>query len=646
MTAADVARGRIAFGSPTVVSDGPGRGVWWQERRPHEAGRTALVRHDASGGARDVLGAPWSVTHRVHEYGGRAHLVLPDGSVLFTHAADQRIHRARPGRDPVPLSPPPAEAADARYADLVLGPDGTEVWCVREQDTGGGTVRCLAAVPLDGAASTDPSAVRVLAEGSRFYAAPTVSPDGARLAYLTWDHPRMPWDGTELRVAAVTKDGTLAEPVTVLGGPEESVLAPRWRDAGHLYAVSDASGWWNPHLIPLDGTPPRPLHLAPEEFAQPPWELGECPYGVLGDGRLAVLHGRGPLRLGVLDPRDGTLRDVPLPYDSWEGDLAVAGDTVVGVAASPTLARAVVRVDVGTGRHEVLARQTDRLPPAHALPVPYELTVPGSAGSPVQAYVYPPTAPLPGDPDGHTPWVVWVHGGPTGFAGPELDLAKAYFTGHGVGVVDVNYTGSSGFGRAHRDRLRGRWGVADVEDIAAVARELVARGLARAGRIAVRGGSAGGWTVLAAVTSREEFAAGVSYFGVSSLRALAAETHDFESRYIFELVGSADPEVYARREPLGRVGDVRCPVLLLQGLDDPVVPPAQSERFATALRLRGIPHAYLTFPGESHGLRDERNIITAFEAELSFYAQIFGFSPKGIPRLRLTAADGEHPGIP
>lgn len=681
--AADVARARLGFGFPTVIADGPGAGIWWQECRPHEKGRTVLVRHTgapageeppaheppagarhageaapaprAAGGgpphrpgeAAEPLAPHWDVATRVHEYGGRSYLVLPDGDVLFIHRADQRIYRSGPDGDARPLTPAPSPAGPAvRYADLTPGPDG-EVWCVQEErvqeecvreGATDGSVRSLAAVPLCGSAADDPAAVRTLARGADFYACPTVSPDGRTLAYLAWDHPRMPWDGTELRLARILPDGTLAGSTVLRGGPGESVLAPVWRDTTELYAVSDASGWWNLWLLAADGSAARALCPADEEFAEPPWQLGDRPYGVLGDGRLAVLHGRGPLRLGILDPETGTLDDLDLPYDCWDGGIAVDGMTVAGIAGGTRLARSVLAVDVASGRHQVLARQSDRLPPADRLPEPYERVVRGSDGGPVSTYLYAPTGPLPrpagaADTAGKPPWVIWVHGGPTGFAGPALDLGKAYFTSRGIGVADVNYTGSSGYGRDHRDRLRGRWGAAEVEDVVAVARDLVDSGLAAPGRIAVRGASSGGWTVLAAVTSYDIFGAGVSYFGVSSLRTLGMETHSFESRYIFELVGSYDPEVYGEREPLGRAEQVRCPVLLIQGLDDPVVPPAQSERFADALARRNLPYAYLPFAGESHGFRDQANIAACYEAELSFYGQLFGFDPEDVPRL-------------
>ncbi|MFE0424349.1 S9 family peptidase, partial [Streptomyces sp. NPDC058953] len=404
ITAFDVASARLDFGFPSVVAEGPGRGVWWQERRPREKGRTALVRRAAAGPegfAVEPLAPRWDAGTRVHEYGGRSYAVLPDGSVLFVHRADQRIHHSGPDGVVRPLTPAPSPAGpEVRWADLVPGPGG-EVWCVREEEGGPGTgisVRTLAAVPLDGTAADDPAAVRTLASGADFYACPTVSPDGRTLAYLAWDHPRMPWDGTELRLAGIRPDGTTAGTRVLRGGPSESVLAPLWRDDGALYAVSDASGWWNLWLLAADGSTARALFPAEEEFAEPPWRLGDHPYGILGDGRLAVLHGRGPLRLGVLDPEAGTLDDLDLPYDCWTGGIAVAGTTVAGVADGPRLPRSVLAVDVATGGHRVLARQADRLPPAALLPEPYERVVRGSAGTPVPSYVYPPTGPQPPAP--------------------------------------------------------------------------------------------------------------------------------------------------------------------------------------------------------------------------------------------------------
>lgn len=598
----DVARADLHLNWPSAQQGQ----VWWTEDRPDEGGRTTIMRRAADGTRRELLPAPWSARTRVHEYGGRPYTVTGDGQVVFANQADQRLYLL--DDEPAPLTPDDS----ARYADL-LARDG-QVWCVRERHAGDGKVtRAIVSVPLDG------GDVREWVTGGDFYAAPALSPDGRHLAYITWNHPRMPWNGTELRILRLA-DGSSW---TVKGGTTESVLAPQWKDDSHLYLISDWSGWWNLYQIGIYGTSSQALHPAEEEFAWPLWTLGGLPYLVLGDGRLAVLHGRGDLRLGLLDPDTGVLADVDVPYDGWDPALAADGTSLVGIGYGAALPRSVVRLETVTGRVEGLRRGVDELPDIAYLPTPRAVEPQGRFGRQVHGYLYPPTNPEISDSSA-PPYVVFVHGGPTGHARTELDLEKAFFTSRGIGVLDVNYGGSSGYGRAYRDRLKGQWGIVDVEDTIAAAEWLAAEGLADPARIAVRGGSAGGWTVMAACCRSDVFAGGVSYFGVSALAPLAEHTHDFESRYIEWLVGPADPAEFAAREPLALVGGVSCPMLLLQGLDDPVVPPAQSSAFADALSERGIPCTYLSFEGESHGFRKAETRTAALAAELAFYQQLFG----------------------
>jgi dipeptidyl aminopeptidase/acylaminoacyl peptidase len=669
---ADVARMRVGLSFPVITS----AHVWWQETRPSEGGRLAVVRQGPDGVRRDLLPVPWNARTRVHEYGGRSYLPLPDG-FLFANFADQRLYRCRTAGPadaaapeslmaaPEPLTSAPAEEAADRFADFVLSPGGDEVWCVRERHIGRRITRAIVAVPLDGSAAGHAGAVQVLVSGSDFYAFPAPSPDGSALAWICWDHPRMPWDGTELRVAAVGEWRQWA----IMGGKQESVLAPVWRDNRSLYVTSDRSGWWNLYLVNLTepAGAPRPLCPREEEFAAPLWQLGTHPFAVLDDGRLAVSHGTGLSRLGVLDPETGQLADFDLPYQSFSPWLSASGRSVVATAGGPAVPLSVVRVDIpeagrqaGRGQAVVteLRREAEALPDAAYLPVPRAERLAGPSGSVVHALVYPPANPAVTAPDGEPPanpavtapdgelppYIVWVHGGPTSHVVPELDLAKAFFTSRGIGIIDVNYGGSSGYGRAYRERLRGQWGVVDVADVMAAALALAEAGEADGKRLGVRGGSAGGWTALAAVTSGigeaergAVFAAAVSYSGVSDLRGFAAQTHDFESRYLDGLIGPL-PEsgaLYAERAPVGHVSGRTCPILLLQGLDDPIVPPAQSESIATELSARGIPYALITFAGESHGFRKAESIVASLEAELSFYGQIMGFTPPGVPPVPL-----------
>ncbi|MBA9006946.1 S9 family peptidase [Thermomonospora cellulosilytica] len=644
ISAADVARARLRLSFPTVV----GGDVWWQESRPEEGGRTTVVRH--SGGVRtELLQAPWDARTRVHEYGGRSYLPVPAGdghALVFANFEDQRLHRLDPGDPkPRPLTPEPALPGGLRYADFTLSPDGEEIWCVCEGHTSDGVRRAIVAVPLDGRAAGDASAIRELVSGSDFYASPVPSPDGEYLAWVQWSHPRMPWDGTEVRVAAL-EDGRATSPRTVKGGLTESALAPVWRDAGSLYVISDWPGWWNIYQVGLYGESPQALYPAEEEFATPLWQLGGMPYAALGDGRLAVLHGEGDQRLGIYDPETLDLIDLDLPYDDWQAALSADGSTVVGIAGSATETSAVVRLDVTTGAYEVLRREPAEVPDPAYLPTPREERLEGPFGRPVHAYLFPPANPtVEGPEDELPPYVVFVHGGPTSRASSVLSLERAYFTSRGIGVVEVNYGGSSGYGRAYRERLRRQWGVVDVEDAIAAGRALAERGIADPDRLAIRGHSAGGWTTLATVTQSAVFRAAASYYGVSDLQTLLDETHDFESRYLFGLIGPMPgfERAYRERSPLTRADQTACPVLLLQGTDDPVVPPSQSEKFAAALAAKQTPYAYLAFQGESHGFRRAETVVTCLESELAFYGQTLGFTPHNIPEIALTVGEPPAP---
>ncbi|MFC4906493.1 S9 family peptidase [Actinomadura gamaensis] len=639
ISAADVARARLRIGYPTVAGDD----VWWQETRPEEGGRTTVV-HLAGGHRAELLQAPFDARTRVHEYGGRSYLPVPSGgghAIVFSNYEDQRLYLLDPADPnepkPRPLTPEPAEPAGLRYADYVLSPDGAQVWCVCEGHTPDGIRRAIVGVPLDGSAAEDAAAIHELVTGADFYASPTPSPSGGHLAWVQWSHPRMPWDGTELRVAAL-EDGETVAPRTVKGGLTESALAPLWRDDETLYVISDWPGWWNIYQVGLHGESPQALYPAEEEFAGPLWTLGGKPYAILDDGRLAVLHGEGDLRLGVYDPETLELTDLDLPYADWRPALSVSGSTVLGVAGAPEVPASVVKVDVATGRAESLRRELASPPNAAYLSMPRAERLEGPFGRPVHALVFPPSNPDAEGPAGEKPpYVVFVHGGPTGRASSTLDLERAYFTSRGIGVIEVNYSGSAGYGRAYRERLRRQWGVVDVEDAVAAARALTELGVADPERLAIRGGSAGGWTTLASITTTDLFSAATSYFGISDLASFAAATHDFESHYLFGLIGPLPgfERAYEERSPLGHADKASCPVLLLQGLDDPIVPADQSARFAEALAERKVPHAYLTFEGESHGFRRAETVIKCLESELAFYGRTLGFEPQGVAPIEL-----------
>lgn len=672
ITVSDVARHDGRPGWVGFVGDE----VWWTEPRPTEGGRVGLVRRRAEGARELVLPRPWSVRSRVIEYGGRSWTAVPGARgplLVFSEFSDQRLYVHEPdvGDDPRPISPEPARASGERYVEPVVLRDagvlGDHVLCVREKhlsDVPTDVVRELVAIPLDGSAATDPGAVRVLVRDRHFLACPRISPDRAAVSWIAWDHPDMPWDATELRVAPLRADGTLGEPRTVAGGRPApgtgatpvSVSQAEWLDARTLCAAADSSGWWNlwrVELTDLETGAATAVPLCPreEEFAGPVWNLGLTWFAPIADARVAVLHGKGPFDLGVLDlaahaPGEtpaAVLRPVESGYTEWAPTLAVSpdGHRIAAIAASPLRPYEVVVVDAATGAVEVL-RPAEPLVDESYLPRPEARVFAGPGGREVHANLYPPSNPDHVAPAGELPpYAVFVHGGPTSRVPMVHDLEIAFFTSRGIGVVEVNYGGSTGFGRAYRDRLRDSWGVVDVEDCAAVARALAAQGIADPDRIAIRGGSAGGWTSAASITDADASevyrCATISYPILDLAGWRGGETHDFESRYLDSIVGPwpATRERYEERSPVERVERIRVPFVLLQGLDDRICPPVQCERLLERLKGRGVPHAYLTFEGEQHGFRKESTMEACLRAELSLYAQTFGFETD-VPTLELT----------
>jgi dipeptidyl aminopeptidase/acylaminoacyl peptidase len=627
ITAAEVA---TAGGGPQWL-DVVGDEVWWAEARPGEQGRVALVRALPGGGTEDVLPAPWNVRNRLHEYGGRPWAVA-GGVVVFTHWADQRVYAKGPG-GVAPLTPEPAVPQGVRYGDLRPGRPG-EVWAVRERSVGdhpADVARELVAIGVDGGAE------RVLAASHRFLTVPKLSPDGRHAAWFGWDHPAMPWDGTELCVAPVAADGAFGPHRVLAGGADVAVCQLEWEPAGTLLALLDPAGWWNLHRVGLDGAV---TNLAPvqRELGGPLWKPGARWFVPLGGGRHAVLASG---RLAVLDEAGGSVTPVETAVTTWSSTgFAALDGGVVGVAAGPVREAAVVHCAVATGALTDLTPQPD-LPVAY-LPVPQERVFATPAGEAVPVVLYPPSNPQFTAPDGERPpLLVHVHGGPTGQHFPVLDLELAYFTSRGFAVAAVNYGGSTGFGRAYRERLREQWGVVDVADCVAVTEALVAAGLADGERTAVRGGSAGGFTAAASLTTTATYRAGTVQYPIVDLvgwTGEGGETHDFESRYLDGLIGAlpAARQRYVERSPLANAGALAGPVLFQQGLEDRICPPEQADRFVAGLAGRGIPYAYQRFPGEQHGFRRAGTIVAALEAELSFYGQVFGFGTPGVARLELS----------
>ena len=598
--------------------------LYWVELRPSESGRSVVVRAPADGTAFDVTPEGFDARTRVHEYGGGAYAVHAD-TVFFSNFADQRLYRQDAGGDPRAITPEPPEPAALRYADFEPSADGSRLYCVREAHEAGAEAR-NELVCLDADGSGEP---RVVASGHDFVAFPRLSPDGTRLAFTSWEHPQMPWDGTELWLAEVRPDGALGTPSRVAGGPEESVLQPAWSPGGELHFVSDRSGWWNLYRVGASRASDV-LALAPRdaEFAQPQWGLAPASYTFLADGRIVCTwseDGRG--HLGVLGG-DG-LRELPTPWDSFGRVEAQAGSRVAAIAASPSEAPAVVVIDVDDGTADIVRRSREDDLDAAYLSTPEPLTFASPEGE-SHALFYPPVnADFEGPPEERPPLLVLSHGGPTAAASSALNPGIQYWTSRGFAVVDVNYGGSTGYGRAYRNRLRGRWGIVDSRDCIAAARALCDAGRADPERLAIRGGSAGGYTTLCALTFHDVFAAGASYYGVADAEALAADTHKFESRYLDSLIGPYPEarDTYRERSPIHFAEQLSCPLLVLQGLEDRIVPPEQAQVMVEALRKRGLPYAYLAFEGEQHGFRRAETIVRAQEAELSFYGRIFGFAP-------------------
>ncbi|MGW8948992.1 LpqB family beta-propeller domain-containing protein [Streptomyces sp. NPDC055709] len=629
--------------------------VWWTAPRPAEGGRRALVRRRAGGAEESVLPAPWNVRSRVIEYGGQpwAGAARSEGGplIVFVHHPDQRLYAYEPdgGGEPWPLTPVSTVGDGLRWVDPVVHLDRGEVWCVLEEFTGESPTdlrRVIAAVPLDGSAAGDRAAVRELTDDRhRFVTGPRLSPDGRRVAWIAWDHPRMPWDGTEAMIGEVTDDGPFAGVRPVAGGPDESVAQVGWARDGSLLFVSDPGNWWELRRIrpdALDGGEPTAVGLCEgrgEEFGGPLWKIGLTWFQPLDSGLIAVIHGKGSTALGILDPETGELVDAAGPWTEWASTLAAHGSRVVGVAASPRSGYEVVELDTRTGRTRVIgSAHADSVDPAY-YPEPQIRTFTGPDNREIHAHIYPPHNPdriAPGDE--LPPYVVWAHGGPTGHAPLVLDLEIAYFTSRGIGVAEVNYGGSTGYGREYRNRLREQWGVVDVEDCAAVAEALASEGTADPDRLAIRGGSAGGWTTAASLTGTDVYACGTIIYPILDLMGWATdETHDFESRYLESLIGplAEVPGRYRERSPIEHVDRISAPFLLLQGLDDPICPPVQSERFLAQMAGRGIAHAYIAFEGESHGFRRADTMIRALEAELSLYGQTFGIARTDVPQLEL-----------
>ncbi len=596
--------------------------AYWLEARPLEGGRQVLMRRAPGGEVTEVTAAPFNARTLVHEYGGVPFVIADDGTAYCSSLTDQRIYRVRPNQDPEPLT----HDDRMRYADGVLDERRGLLYCVREDhsDPDREPVNTVVAINL---ASGDESTV---AAGNDFYSNPRLSPDGSQLCWLTWCHPNMPWDGTELWLAPLDEAGRPYEPVMVAGGLAESIFQPEWSPTGELYFVSDRTGWWNIHRHEPDGGRSLPVAALDADFAGAAFVLGLRTYAFLGDGRVACAFSQaGTWRLALLDPTSGALRDLDLPLN-FITSVCAEGNTAYFVGAGATTSSIVYSLDADSLALTPLRESTDITLDPGQLSQPQPIEFPTTGGRTAYALFYPPTNADFRAPDGELPpLLVGSHGGPTSAARAVLNLEIQFWTSRGFAVVDVNYGGSTGYGRPYRERLNGQWGVVDVDDCVNAAQYLAAQGLVDPDRMAISGGSAGGYTTLCALTFDDTFRAGASHYGIGDLEALARDTHKFESRYLDSLVGPypASRDLYIQRSPIHHVDGLSAPVIFFQGMDDKVVPPAQAEAMVAALKRKGVPVAYLPFEGEQHGFRKAENIKRCIEAELYFYGRVFGFTP-------------------
>ena len=603
-----------------IALDGPD--TYWSETRPDEDGRTVVMHRAPNGDERDVTPVGFSVGTMVNEYGARSFAVAT-GVVYFSNSWDQRIYRQRPGEEPVPITP----EGDFRYGSMVVDERLGRIICIRENHSDPDAEHPaseIVAIDIHGERDTD-----VLLADNDFHNSPAISPDGKRLAWITWDHPNMPWDGTELWVAPLDDSGALGEAELVAGGVDETVIQPEWSPSGDLYFVSDRTRWAN--LYRWRGGDPEPMHEIEAEFARANWWVGMCSYGFDSPASVVCSYvQRGAWKLARISVDEQRVEPIDIPY--WEmgqSDLQVNEGRVVLVAGSPEYPMSLLEVSMDDGALTVLRVESDvEIAPGY-LSLPEVLEFP-SGGEMAHAFFYPPTNQDFAAPPGEKPpLLVYCHGGPHSAATVERNLTIQYWTSRGIGVMDVNYGGSTGYGRDFRERLIGEWGVVDVEDCANAALCAVARGDADGERTAISGGSAGGFTALAALTFRDVFKAGASYFGVSDLEALLSGIHKFDANSLLGLVGPYPlyRRRYVERSPINFTEHATCPVIFFQGLEDTIVPAIQSEEMFNTLKERGVPTAYLAFEGEHHGFRRADTIMRSLSAEFYFYSRIFGFDP-------------------
>jgi dipeptidyl aminopeptidase/acylaminoacyl peptidase len=599
-----------------------GDDVYWLEMRPSEGGRQVIVRQANDGRIVDMIPAGFNARTRVHEYGG-GDFVAHDSIVYFSNFTDQQLYRQAPGSTPERISEASTDA-ELRYADFVVDASRNRLISVREdhREKDREAVNSLVAIPLDGAAT------QVLTSGKDFYSSPRISPDGSRLCWLSWNHPNMPWDGCELWTAQIAADGTVTNQKLIAGGLAESIFQPEWSPAGVLYFVSDRSGWWNLYRAKDDAV--ECVCEMQAEFGAPQWIFGLSTYAFESENRIVCAFAeQGLWRLGTIDTVAKSLESIDAPYTEISYVCAAAGRAVFR-AGSPHEPYSIIEMDLSSRSTKVLQRASKMKIDAGYISEPQPIEFPTEGGLTAHGFYYPPQNSDFVAPNLERPLLlVKSHGGPTSATVAVLMAGIQYWTSRGIAVLDVNYGGSTGYGRAYRERLNGTWGIVDVDDCVNGAKFLATRGDADGNRLMIDGGSAGGYTTLCALTFRDQFKAGASHFGVSDAEALAKETHKFESRYLDNLIGPYPErrELYVERSPIHFSERLSCPVIFFQGLEDKVVPPNQAETMVEALRKKGVPVAYVAFEGEQHGFRRAENIKRALDGEFYFYSRVFRFTP-------------------
>ena len=609
-----------SIGLSSIVLDGTD--IYWLESRPQEAGRSVVVRRTSDGQIEDITPSGYNVRNRVHEYGGAAYTVV-DGRVYFSNNADNCLYiQDLRSEDPQQLRQLTQDKSK-RYADLTVDTRNQRLICVQEEHDSAEfeSLNTIVSISL-----TQPNDVRILVCGCDFYAAPRLSPDGTKIVWLSWNHPNLPWDGTNLQMATVS-NGYISAPVPIAGGANETIFQPQWSSDDTLYFVSDRTGWGNLYCWHKGSV--TEIYPLAAEFSLPQWIFGMSTYALVGNRIVCTYSQHGIWQMGLINTISGHFTKLHVPYTDI-ANICATGNLVVCCGASATQPNEIATLDLLSETREVLKRSNQvNIDPGY-LSIPQSIEFPTTDGQTAYAFYYPPTnrdyQPLLGE---KPPLLVKSHGGPTAAASNQLSLKTQYWTSRGFAVVDVNYGGSTGYGKAYQHRLDGQWGIVDVDDCTNAALYLVQQGLADANRLTISGGSAGGYTTLAALTFGTTFKAGASYYGVSDLIALAKDTHKFESQYLDRLVApyATQPDVYRTRSPLYFTQQLSCPIIFFQGLEDKVVPPNQAEMMVDALKAKGIPVEYVTFADEQHGFRQAANIKRALTDEFAFYARIFGFEP-------------------